>query len=65
MVEGLAARLAAEPDDPEGWVRLVRSYAVLGDAARRDAALAQARARYADNPQILTQLAQAAAAEPM
>ncbi|MDP2215214.1 c-type cytochrome biogenesis protein CcmI [Phenylobacterium sp.] len=65
MVEGLAARLAVEPDDPEGWVRLVRSYGVLGDAARRDAALSQARARYADNPQILSQLTQAAAAEPM
>jgi len=65
MVEGLAARLAADPDDPGGWVQLVRSYAVLGDAVRRDAALAQARTRYADNPQVLTQLAQAAAAEPM
>lgn len=65
MVDGLAARLAAEPDDPQGWVRLVRSYAVLGDAASRDSALAVARARYADDPQILSQLAQAAATEPM
>jgi cytochrome c-type biogenesis protein CcmH len=65
MVEGLAARLAADPDDAQGWVRLVRSYAVLGDVARRDAALTQAKARYADNPQILRELAQAAAAEPM
>lgn len=65
MVEGLAARLAVEPDDPEGWVRLVRSDAVRGDVARRDAALTQAKARYADNPQILRELAQAAAAEPM
>ena len=65
MVEGLASRLAAEPDDPEGWVRLVRSYSVLGDTARRDAALTQANARYADNPQILRELAQAAEAEPM
>ena len=65
MVDGLAARLAAEPDDPEGWVRLVRSYAVLGDAASRDSALAVARARYADDPQVLSQLAQAAATEPM
>lgn len=32
MVEGLAARLEAEPDDSEGWQRLGRSYAVLGDA---------------------------------
>jgi cytochrome c-type biogenesis protein CcmH len=65
MVEGLAARLAAEPDDPEGWVRLVRSYSVMGDVVRRDAALTQAKARYADNPQILRELAQAAEAEPM
>ncbi|WP_374471362.1 c-type cytochrome biogenesis protein CcmI [Phenylobacterium sp.] len=65
MVEGLAERLKTSPDDPEGWVRLVRAYAVLGDAAKRDAALAQARARYAGNDQILNQLAEAARAEPM
>ena len=65
MVSGLAQRLQANPDDPEGWVRLVRSYAVLGDAARRDAALEQARKRYASEPQILDQLEKAAATEPM
>lgn len=65
MVEGLATRLKTNPDDPEGWVRLVRAYAVLGDTAQRDAALATARGRYADNPGILNQLAQAARAEPM
>jgi cytochrome c-type biogenesis protein CcmH len=30
MVEGLAARLKDEPDDVEGWLRLIRSYSVLG-----------------------------------
>ncbi len=30
MVSRLAERLASEPDDAEGWLRLVRSYAVLG-----------------------------------
>jgi len=65
MVQGLAQRLAANPDDPEGWVRLVRAYAVLGDAAKRDAALRQARARYAARPQTLAQLDAAARAEPM
>lgn len=30
MVSRLAERLASEPDDIEGWLRLVRSYAVLG-----------------------------------
>ena len=31
MVEGLAARLEENPDDPEGWRRLAQSYAVLGE----------------------------------
>ena len=65
MVDGLAAKLAAQPDDPAGWVRLVRSYAVLGDAARRDAALATARKRYAGHEDVLGQLEAAARTEPM
>lgn len=65
MVAGLAERLKANPEDPEGWVRLVRSYAVLGDAPRRDAALREARRRYAAQPQVLDQLEKAAATEPM
>lgn len=60
MVDGLAARLKEQPDDPEGWVRLVRAYAVLGDGAKRDAALAEARARYKDQPQVLDALTAAA-----
>src|SRR5262249_22082836 len=31
MVEGLAERLKTQPDDLEGWRRLARSYAVLGE----------------------------------
>lgn len=65
MVAGLAARLEANPDDPEGWVRLVRSYAVLGEAARRDAALDIARKRYAGNAGVLQALDAAAKTEPM
>ena len=65
MVASLAERLRAQPDDPEGWVRLVRSYAVLGDVAQRDAALARAREHYATQPDVLNQLAQAARTEPM
>lgn len=43
MVGGLAARLAANPDDVEGWVRLIRSRMVLNDraAAARDVATAR------------------------
>jgi len=65
MVANLAARLEAKPDDPEGWVRLVRSYAVLGDTARRDAALAKAEARFAGRSEVMSALAAAAKAEPL
>jgi cytochrome c-type biogenesis protein CcmH len=38
MVDRLAARLAAQPDDAEGWTRLGRSYMVLNEPAKaRDA----------------------------
>ena len=65
MVAGLAARLQADPGDGEGWVRLVRSYAVLGQADKRDAALAQARKRFAADPDLLKALDLAAKTEPM
>jgi cytochrome c-type biogenesis protein CcmH len=65
MVAGLAARLERQPNDAEGWVRLVRSYAVLGDAAKRDAALAQARKQFAGKPTIQAELDAAAKTEPM
>ncbi|GAB4123989.1 MAG: c-type cytochrome biogenesis protein CcmI [Rhodothalassiaceae bacterium] len=45
MVERLAERLAAEPDDIDGWIRLARSYRVLGDEAAAEAALRSARER--------------------
>ena len=65
MVAGLAARLKANPDDPEGWVRLVRAYAVLGETAKRDAAYATARARYGAAAQVVRDLDAAVQAEPM
>jgi cytochrome c-type biogenesis protein CcmH len=65
MVASLAAKLEQSPDDAEGWVRLVRSYSVLGDTAQRDAALTNAKARFADRPDVLKQLDEAARAAPM
>ena len=62
MVDGLAARLQADPDDPEGWVRLVRAYGVLGETQKRDAALARARDLYKNQPRVLEALR--AASEP-
>jgi cytochrome c-type biogenesis protein CcmH len=65
MVDGLAAKLKANPDDPAGWVRLVRAYAVLGETDKRDAALKTARTKYAGKPDVLDALTQAAATEKM
>jgi cytochrome c-type biogenesis protein CcmH len=56
MVDGLAQRLAAHPDDPAGWVRLVRAYTVLGETGRRDAALAEARRRFAGRAEVIAAL---------
>ena len=43
MVEGLAARLEENPNDPDGWLRLARSYDVLGESGRAAAARARAQ----------------------
>ena len=43
MVDGLAARLAHDGHDPEGWLRLVRAYKVLGETDKAKQALADAR----------------------
>ena len=44
MVAALAARLEDEPDDAEGWARLIRSYVVLDQRGSAAAALRSARA---------------------
>ena len=64
MVDGLAARLATLPDNPDGWVRLVRAYGVLGETGPRDTALATARARYANRPAVLAALDAASHVKP-
>jgi cytochrome c-type biogenesis protein CcmH/NrfG len=53
MVERLAARLRADGSDVDGWIRLARSYKVLSDRARMDAAVADARRALAgDAPKL-------------
>lgn len=56
MVARLAERLKSGPDDPEGWQRLVRAYAVLGDKARAVKALADARVALARRKDALAAL---------
>lgn len=47
MVDQLAARLEAEPADPDGWLRLARAYLVLGEADKAREALAAAETQIA------------------
>ncbi|QAY97417.1 c-type cytochrome biogenesis protein CcmI [Methylovirgula ligni] len=49
MVDGLAARLAQNGNDIEGWVRLVRAYKVLNEVDKARAALATARHDFTGN----------------
>ena len=50
MVEGLAARLKQDGSDLDGWVKLVRSYKVLGDADKAQAAVSDAQKAFAGDP---------------
>jgi cytochrome c-type biogenesis protein CcmH len=57
MVEGLAARLAQSPDDVEGWRRLARARAVLGEIDAARAAAENAASRAPNNLEVLLELA--------
>ena len=56
MVAGLAARQKAHPDDAAGWQRLIRAYAVLGDKAKAQAALAAARVAMKERGDVIAAL---------
>jgi len=56
MVAGLAARLKEHPNDAQGWMRLIRAYSVLGDKAKAQAALADARVAMKANAPALKAL---------
>jgi cytochrome c-type biogenesis protein CcmH len=56
MVDRLAARLREDGADVDGWVRLVRSYKVLGESEKARAAATQAQQALAGDPAKLRQL---------
>lgn len=56
MVEGLAARLAVDGQDLEGWQRLVRSYSVLGEKDKASEALERARKAFRGDSAALASL---------
>jgi cytochrome c-type biogenesis protein CcmH len=57
MVDGLAKRLEANPQDAQGWRRLVQSYVVLGERDKATRALNDARRHLAGNTEALAELA--------
>lgn len=48
MVDGLAEKMQANPDDIDGWVRLGRAYKVLGETEKSKQALGEAKSRLED-----------------
>ena len=62
MVDMLASRLKADPNDALGWVRLMRAYTVLGETDKAKEALATARKTFAGNADAQTAFKTAATA---
>ena len=60
MVRGMVARLADrlhnDGADVEGWLRLVRSYVVLGDRDKAKSAAAEAKRALSDHPDAIRQI---------
>ena len=56
MVAGLAGRLEAEPGDLDGWLMLIRSYAVLQDAEGASEAVRKAKQAFSETPSGLRQI---------
>jgi cytochrome c-type biogenesis protein CcmH len=57
MVASLAARLQSQPNDAEGWQRLIRAYVVMGDAVKARQALDRARTAFKNDSAASARLA--------
>ncbi|MEQ9469091.1 MAG: c-type cytochrome biogenesis protein CcmI [Roseitalea porphyridii] len=53
MVSGLAERLETEPDNPDGWARLMQAYMVLGKPAEARTAYQKAGDVFAGQPDLV------------
>ncbi len=60
MVDGLAARLESSPNDEDGWLRLMRSRATLGEKDAAKAALTKALETFAGDAAVKSRLTSAA-----
>lgn len=60
MVDSLAAKLKADPRNADGWMRLMRSYMVLGDQGAAGKALGDARTALAGDKASVDRIGDAA-----
>jgi len=56
MVEGLASKLEDDPENPEGWARLLRARKVLGQNAQAKKDIARLKTVYADRPDLAKEI---------
>ncbi len=60
MIEAMVARLSAtlteNPNDPEGWVRLLRARKVMGSQDEVKAEMALMRKTFKENPELIKQI---------
>lgn len=56
MVDGLAARLDDNPQDEQGWTRLIRARTVLGQEEKLKADIVRVNAIFKDNPEALARI---------
>ena len=61
LVAGLAAKLEQEPENPEGWFMLGRSYMSMGRYAEAAAAFERVLQQVGDNPDVMLRYADAQA----
>jgi cytochrome c-type biogenesis protein CcmH len=57
MVDGLEQKLTTNPDDLDGWLRLIRARAVLGETDKAKAAYEKALIQFSGNGDALAQIA--------
>jgi cytochrome c-type biogenesis protein CcmH len=62
MVERLAAKMVANPNDLDGWIRLMQAYKVLNEPVKAKDAMTRARAAFSADP-LNTEKLKAAATE--
>lgn len=58
MVDGLSQKLADDPSDVEGWVRLLRSRGVMGQIDQAVIEIERMQAAFADQPEVMADILQ-------